>query len=124
MARVCGRLRVVVVDGSISTFHRGPLAGECRMNRPGLAALGTILILSATIAGSAVTEGTKSSGLARHLDAFPSQLDEWTSARPPEALDPRVEQTLGASEYTQRVFARNNSAVDLFIAYYANQRAG
>jgi EpsI family protein len=94
------------------------------MTRSHLGVLGMAVILSATLLAAAVLDHGVSATLARHLDQFPSSLGDWTSSTPPQTLDPNVEKTLGATEYTERTFARKGSSVDLFIAYYANQRAG
>jgi EpsI family protein len=89
-----------------------------------LGVLGTAIILSATLIAAVTLDREVSAALVRHLDAFPTSLATWTSSSPPQALDPAVERKLGATEYLERTFARNGSSVDLFIAYYANQRAG
>ena len=84
----------------------------------------TAAILSATLVASMVSDRRMPASLARRLDAFPARLGDWVAAERTDALSPRAQASLAATEYMGRIYRRRGSAVDLFIAYYANQRAG
>ena len=94
------------------------------MRRTRLGVLCTAWILAVTLVASLASEQSATGPLARHLDAFPAVLGEWTSSSPPYALDAKVEEKLGATEYVSKTYRSRSRAVELFIAYYANQRAG
>jgi EpsI family protein len=61
--------------------------------------------------------------LVYHLDEFPKAIAGW-SASQNEALDAGVIKQLAPTEYLSRTYRKGASEADLFIAYYAQQRAG
>jgi EpsI family protein len=83
----------------------------------------TLLLLAGTLA---VVWGYHPGGRGAYavsLRTIPESLDDWI-AGPIKALEPQVERKLAATEYLNRVYARPGQAADVFIAYYACQRAG
>ncbi len=59
------------------------------------------------------------------LSSFPAQLGNWDSTQ--IALDKETLEVLGAGDFMERVYqdpAGNLPQVDLFLAYFASQRAG
>lgn len=62
---------------------------------------------------------------SRPLSAFPAQLGNWDST--PIALDKDTLEVLGAGDFLERIYqdpAGKLPEVDLFLAYFASQRAG
>lgn len=55
---------------------------------------------------------------------FPRQIGDWSGAT--SRLDPKVEKTLGASDYLQSTYASAEAAgyVSMFVAFYKNQTEG
>ena len=94
------------------------------MRTSSLGVVCTAAILSVTLAASVASGRITPESLTRHLDAFPSHLGNWVSSGSSESLDAKTEEKLGATEYVTRTYRREAGSVDLFVAYYANQRAG
>jgi EpsI family protein len=61
--------------------------------------------------------------LARPLASIPTQIDGWIGAPGPE-LPEDIQGVLKASNVLSRFYQRGDRAIDLFIAFYAEQRAG
>jgi EpsI family protein len=80
-------------------------------------------LLAATLATAKFTERRNPAALAAPLATIPSQLAGW-SATNDEKLPDRVEGTLAASSYLTRRYRRGKDELDLFIAFYEQQRAG
>jgi hypothetical protein len=51
----------------------------------------TAVVLSATLAASLASGRITPESLTRHLDAFPSHLENWISSDSSESLDARTE---------------------------------
>lgn len=71
----------------------------------------------------AMTERRIPESLAIPLDQVDSQIAGWTEISQRE-LDPGVLRALDPTTYLVRTYQKGNSQIDLFIAYYAQQRAG
>lgn len=84
----------------------------------------TAAMLSVTQVASVVSERRTPASLARRLDAFPARLGDWVAVKRTDALSARVEASLAATEHMGRMYRHQGNSVDVFIAYYANQRAG
>lgn len=85
--------------------------------------IATILLLSATLAAMKLCSERTPNPLERPLDAINRTLAGFSSIDNPP-LDPRTFQTLHATSYLMRTYTAGNSHADLFIAFYAQQRAG
>jgi len=83
----------------------------------------TIVALGGTIAAAKFSDTRRPDALARHLDTIPMQIAGWSGVSvngPSEA----VESKLLATEHLSRAYRRGNQILGLWIAYYAEQRAG
>ena len=83
----------------------------------------TLGVLAATLVASKLSETRRPDALARRLDSIPMLVDGWqgtTVAGPSE----RVQAKLLLTESLSRVYRRGDRAIELWIAYYAEQRAG
>ncbi len=83
----------------------------------------TVLILSATLTASLVVGNRNPSSLARPLDQIPMKLGPWTGAAQPEPQG-RILELLQSTSTLSRSYSGHGRTLDLFIAYYAVQRAG
>lgn len=82
-----------------------------------------LLMLSATLVASKVSEPRTPEFLAQSLDAIPRHIADFTgSSNPP--LDQQILDKLLADSYLSRTYSKPGIAADLFIAFYARQRAG
>jgi EpsI family protein len=62
--------------------------------------------------------------ITRPLEQLPMTIGDWSAHLLP-ALDEQSKRVLGADAYLNRRYTRDESkAVDLFVAYYGNQRQG
>jgi EpsI family protein len=82
-----------------------------------------ILFLGMTLAASIGVANRAPGRLARPLAAVDGQIAGWSALRD-ETLDERTLSVLKASEYLARSYAKDDRQLDLFVAYYAQQRAG
>jgi EpsI family protein len=72
---------------------------------------------------TAASEGG-GSVMARPLDRLPMTIEDWAGRRLAD-VDEASKRVLGADDYLNRRYVRGEeSAVDLFIAFYAGQRQG
>jgi EpsI family protein len=83
----------------------------------------TTLILAATLLASLAAENRMPHPLARSLDQIPAQIDGWTAV-PGRIPDARELELLGATSYLSRDYRRAGQSLNLFVSYYAIQRAG
>jgi EpsI family protein len=83
----------------------------------------TLVLLGATLALSKVAERRRPHHLARPLAAIPKTLDGWTAERE-DTLTEGVLSKLKPTEYLSRMYQKGGNTLGLFIAYYAEQRAG
>jgi EpsI family protein len=83
----------------------------------------TTLILAGTLLASLAAENRMPHPLARSLDQIPRQIDGWIAV-PGRVPDARELELLGATSYLSRDYRRAGQSLNLFISYYAIQRAG
>lgn len=83
----------------------------------------TILLLAATLAASSWSERRHPYYLRAPLDRIASRLAGWTAVQN-QSLDPLDLKTLRPTSYLARVYQKQNRNLSLFIAFYAQQRAG
>jgi EpsI family protein len=88
---------------------------------PQLAA--TVLLLTGTLAASKLMAHRKSEMLARPLETISRNMAGFSGADNP-ALDEGTLRTLNPTSYLSRTYSRDSLKADLFIAFYAQQRAG
>jgi EpsI family protein len=82
-----------------------------------------VLMLSATLAAYALSERRKPDLLAQPLDTIGKQLDGWNWSGD-EPLGDSILRRLQLTSYVSRTYEKDGSKLGLFIAYYAQQRAG
>jgi EpsI family protein len=83
----------------------------------------TILLLSATLGAAVFTEYRRPEVLAQPLDSIDRQISGWTSDRDQQLRDTIVA-SLDASSYLSRTYRKGANQLDMFAAFYAQQRAG
>ncbi len=93
------------------------------MKRNSVYAVAVIALLFATLLLLKWTDRRHPENLAQPLEAIPQELDGWTAdaSRP---LSAEVLRVLLPTSYLSRDYRKNNQHLGLFIAYYAQQRAG
>ena len=84
---------------------------------------GTVAILCLSLLCVKGAMDRSPSHLARPLSSIPKRLGPWIGSDGPE-LDPQTATVLGATSYLARTYRSSGASLDLFIAYYAQQRAG
>ena len=83
----------------------------------------TIVLLAATLFASWSVDHRPPEALALPLDTIPATIGGWSgTANPP--LDIRVIKELIATSYLTRTYRLSDKSISLFVAYYAQQRAG
>jgi EpsI family protein len=85
--------------------------------------LATFLLLTATLAFSKATAHRKSGYLAQPLDTISRNMLGFKASDNPALSDGTLEQ-LNPTSYLSRTYTRASGQLDLFIAFYAQQRAG
>jgi EpsI family protein len=88
-----------------------------------LASAVAVLLLGLTLAASVGVSHRAPGHLAYPLAQVGTQVAGWTVRRE-ERLDERTVRVLGATEYLSRVYSKGDAELELFVAYYAQQRAG
>jgi len=83
----------------------------------------TILLLSGTLLASVWSERRRPDRLALPLEEVDSNIMGWHSVQDGR-LDPGVLRKLDPTTYLSRRYRKGSTDLDLFIAYYAQQRAG
>jgi EpsI family protein len=83
----------------------------------------TVLLLSATLGGYALSERRKPDFLRQPLDSIDKQIAGWT-ATGDEPLASGVLGRLQLTNYISRTYTKHRTQLGLFIAYYAQQHAG
>ena len=92
--------------------------------RPRLSnAVAVCLILAATLGASRMTARRASTPLTEPLETIPFSLNGFTGVPKPELTD-GVLRELKASSYIARRYAKDGLDVDVFVAFYEQQRAG
>jgi len=85
--------------------------------------IATVCLLSLTAASLQLSAVRTQGSLAQQLDTIPQKMGAWTGTAD-RKLPPNILETLKTTSYLQRVYGRNRTELELFIAYYAEQRAG
>jgi EpsI family protein len=83
----------------------------------------TAALLAGTILTAGLTSRRISEPLVVPIDKIDSRIDGWQAIGDEKLPDPTVH-TLDATSYLVRNYARDNLRISLFIAFYAQQRAG
>lgn len=83
----------------------------------------TLLVLGATLVTAKMSDQRSPEPLAAPLEAVPADIDGWEVVRD-SRLEQETENVLKASDYLSRRYAKDQSFVDFFVAYYAMQEAG
>jgi EpsI family protein len=94
-----------------------------KLDRPTVAFAITTLLLAGTVVITGLAARRMPEPLALHLDRISSQIGGWTALRD-HTLDEPSLHVLAATEYLSRTYKKDDAQLDLFIAYYARQRAG
>jgi EpsI family protein len=85
--------------------------------------IATVLLLSATLGGYALSERRKPDFLAQPLDTIEKQIDGWKWSAD-EPIGELVLRRLQLTSYVSRTYQKNGVNLGLFVTYYAQQRAG
>jgi EpsI family protein len=84
---------------------------------------GTLVLLAGTLVLARFSALRNSQPLARPLTAIPARLEPWIGVDD-TPLPNTIQASLAASSYLTRTYRYGPREMNLFIAYYANQRAG
>lgn len=99
------------------------------MNMPGVSRSGawclalTVAMLASTLLATKLAAHRNPQPLALPLTSIPTEIDGWSGTSGPD-LPEEVQGVLKATSLLSRVYHRGTSSIDLFIAFYAEQRAG
>ncbi len=85
--------------------------------------LSTVFLLAGTLTATRLMDRRKPQPLARPLTSIPTEIDGWRGTPAPE-LPGDVQGVLKATNLLSRFYQRGDSSIELFIAFYAEQRAG
>ncbi len=83
----------------------------------------TVIILCATLAASKLSERRKPESLERPLETIEAQLGGWTGGLN-QTLAGDVLTVLKPTSYLSKLYQKDGKQIQLFVAYYAQQRAG
>ncbi len=83
----------------------------------------TVLLVSATLTASRLSEYRQPGSLARPLDTIGTEIDGWAGSSDPP-ISSEILGVLKPTSYLSRTYRRGNDKLGLFIAFYAEQRAG
>jgi EpsI family protein len=83
----------------------------------------TTFLLLATIFGTKVTARRIPEPLTRPLETIDATIEGWSAVKDRE-LDATVLKALLPTSYLSRTYQKGRSSLDLFIGFYAQQRAG
>ena len=83
----------------------------------------TVLLLAGTLGAIGVTAKRLPDQLNKPLAEIPTKIGDWTTVQE-QKLDSHVLQVLLPTSYLSRTYSKGGRPADLFIAYYAQQRAG
>jgi EpsI family protein len=81
------------------------------------------LCLTASLIASTLADYRAPDSLAKPLESIDTGIGGWTEAEQ-QTIPPAVLEKLRPSNYIARTYLRNSRRLDLFIAYYSQQRAG
>ena len=94
------------------------------MNRALLLFVAVSGMLASTVLASKLAERGQADSLVQPLESMPHQLGGWSADGADDRLTDHVLQVLLPTEYLSRSYRKGGSQLGLFIAYYAQQRAG
>jgi EpsI family protein len=83
----------------------------------------TVVLLMATLGTYALSQRREADRLAQPLDTIDKRIADWTMV----SNDPLTQGVLGRlllTSYVSRTYEKNRIKLGLFVAYYAQQRAG
>lgn len=83
----------------------------------------TVGMLAATLTATRLSDRRKPQALARPLDLISNSIDGWSGVPGPD-LPQDVQGVLKASSFLSRIYKRGGNSIELFVAFYAEQRAG
>src|SRR5437762_851953 len=83
----------------------------------------SVLLLSTTLAATLWTALDRPEPLAQPLESIDARIAGWELSARPE-LSARVLERLRPSATLSRIYRKNDQQLGLFIAYYAQKRAG
>jgi EpsI family protein len=83
----------------------------------------TCLLLGSTLALSRFATSRESQPLREPLTSIDRQIGPWMATDDPP-LAPNIVASLAATSYLSRTYRRGTQNLSLFVAFYANQRAG
>ncbi len=83
----------------------------------------TVTILAVTLAASMAGDRHRPESLRRPLEEIPTSLDGWTATER-QVLEPQVLKVLEPAAYLSRTYRKGHLDLNLFIAYYGEQRTG
>ena len=93
-------------------------------SRTGLACLiATTVLLGSTVGAVRLTDRRKPQPLAQPLETIAPSIDGWHGVPGPE-IPGDVQGVLRATSFLSRIYQRRGNSVELFVAFYAEQRAG
>ncbi len=85
--------------------------------------IGTTALLAGTLVLSGLSSRRIPEALATPLERIDRQISGWTAYKN-LSLDPGALRSLDATSYLARLYRKEAQDLDLFIAFYAQQRAG
>jgi EpsI family protein len=83
----------------------------------------TLVLLLLTLVASTLSERRRPSYLANPLESIDAQLAGWRAVSD-QALDARILRALRPTSYLSRSYRKGDRQLGLFVAFYAQQRAG
>lgn len=83
----------------------------------------TMLILSATLGAAVWSDRRNPEVLAKPLDSIATEIDGWR-ALGNQTLRDRIAASLDATSYLSRTYRKGPDELDMFTAFYAQQKAG
>jgi len=83
----------------------------------------TLLLLSSTLVASIWSDHRAPVVLAKPIDSINTRIDGWSSAGNQQLRD-RIVASLNATSYLSRTYRKDRNELDLFVAFYAQLRAG
>ena len=83
----------------------------------------TASLLACTLAAANLSERRRPDALAAPLESLPAEIGGWRISGS-EALDQKVLRVLLPTSYICRRYGNDSSQVEVFVAFYAMQRAG
>ncbi len=92
-------------------------------SRTNLLFLLTAALLAGTILAGGLTSHRISEPLVSPLELIDSQLDGWTKSKDEKLPEPTLH-ALDPTSYLVRTYTKANMSMSLFVAFYAQQRAG